>query len=140
MSDRWGPKSVRKRRQTSQIRQKKFAAQKTRVKGADMVDQGPKLSSKFESQAQPKISTGTRNKQNFSFLVKTKEFLFFLGNDFKTEFEVEDDLDTEEVEDTSNSTELKYICPFLICNEKFLWSTDLMEHVQESHTPRTDKG
>ena len=138
MSDRWGPKSVRKRRQTSQSRRNKFAAQKTRVKGADMADQGPKLSSKFEFQAQPKISTGTCNKQNFSFLVKIKEFLFFLGTDFKTEFE--DDLDTEEVEDTSNSTELKYICPFLICNEKFLWSTDLMEHVQESHTPRTDKG
>ena len=56
------------------------------------------------------------------------------------EYEVEDDLDTEEVEDTSNSKELKYTCPFLICNEKFLWSTDLMEHVQESHTPRTNKG
>ena len=78
---------------------------------------------------------------NKYFLVADKKFFSFLGNS-ETEFEdeVEDHLHTEEVEDAPNSKELKYICPFLICNEKFLWSTDLMKHVQESHTPRTDKG
>ena len=73
--------------------------------------------------------------------VRNEKLIIFLGNDSDSEFEdeVEDDLPTEEVDYTSNSNELNFVCPLLICNEKFHGCVELMEHVQENHLPR-DKG
>ena len=64
--------------------------------------------------------------------------LFILGNDSESEFEDEVE-DYSLVEDTSDSKELNFVCPFLICNEKFHGYVELMEHVQENHPPK-DKG
>ena len=70
--------------------------------------------------------------------VRNEKLIIFLGNDSDSEFEdeVEDDLPTEEVDDTSNSNELNFVCPLLSCNEKFHGSVELMYHVQENHPPR----
>ena len=80
-----------------------------------------------------------------SSLARNKDYLgnfilFLTENDSKTEEEFEDDSDIEDdSEEEEEVEELNYVCPILICNEKFHGYDDLMEHVQENHPRRRRK-
>ena len=75
--------------------------------------------------------------------IKINFISFLTGNDSKTEEEFEDDSDieddSEEEEEEDEVEELNYVCPILICNEKFHGYDDLMEHIQENHPRRRRK-